>query len=720
MNLNDKGDVHGPVSHQNKTEGESEGGARRSEAAALKTRLIPTFWTICSELKVLSDFLLLNRHESDKKEKDKGRGTNTKFDGSAASSISDSSSNHYLNNSFQYRNNNRSGGRQWVDAVNGHPLVSLILAVSLCGACAWAHVYRSKHTGLLLAALAEKDTATFNSVLMGVVVAVAVGAIANVTVLSLGSYLCDNRLRQYLCDSIIRQYLCRTDAHAAHYALLHLDKRVRDPHVRISSDITLMCSKLKIVVFGTPMYVGFLGSTTTIAYFTYTLVSASSWFPPVATLVPFAAVMLLAFFASMLAKRELARLAAANSQYQIQHNHVAENSESIAFYRSEVTERDTLKGTMRSVCDASNRSALASIPLNVVTMLFYWGTSLVSVIIPGVGWMWLHDNTFTDYVILNNVNSLLSQLFYTLSMLPVLAFECAELSALMSRVARLVLVLAEIKAPISNEKGDSYRRLDIDDQCIKGLSVVTEQPGIGLVVQNLSLLHPDGSKRVLIRNISFEVGTASSHSVLLMGKSGCGKSTLLRAIGGLLPETLAPAEGCDGCARVSGPPAGCAPGHMMFLPQRPLLLPIGATVFDQVCYPLSPETADTPFVTALLQTLELQMLVVNVDAQREWEWRSVLSSGEQQRVAICRALFHRPHILVMDESTSALDEESEHVAMSLLTGRLGIDGFADRMGSPIHLLSVAHRSTVKPFHTTTLYISKDGVVQQQTNTQKLL
>ena len=595
------------------------------------------------------------------------------------------------------------------------PLLTLLTCVALAGACAWAHVYRSKHVGILLGTISDKDEGAFGRVMVQVVIATVTGMAANVSIVALGSYLCDNRLRQYLCDSInSKLYLCRGDAHAAHYALLHLEGEIKDPHVRISSDITLMCGKLKYVVFGTPMFPGVITTTAALAYFTYTLVKETTWFPPVATLVPFIIVLALTAATSIIAKRELAKLAAANSQFQIQHNHIVDNSESIAFYRSEETERDTLRGTMRVVCRASNRASLASIPLNVVTLFFFWGSTLFAAIIPGLGWALLGEDGYSNYDTLMVINSLLSHFFDTLVMVPVLALEIAECGAALSRISMLVSLLVGVRTRMEPTK-EEFEEALIASSATHSLQVETTAPGCGLVVRNVALMHPDtsgGDRRVLIHSISFEVGTAHSHSVLLMGRSGCGKSTLLRAIGGLLPETLA-AAGDAVDSVVSAPPAGCQPGHMMFLPQRPLLLPTGATVYDQVCYPMTPGPADKPFVSALLEAVELGHLVRTVEVQHEWEWRSVLSTGEQQRVAICRALFHRPHILVMDESTSALDEESEFQALSLLTGKLSVVGFEDRLVSPIHLLSVAHRSTVKPFHTSTLHIARDGSVTEE-------
>lgn len=70
-------------------------------------------------------------------------------------------------------------------------------------------------------------------------------------------------------------------------------------------------------------------------------------------------------------------------------------------------------------------------------------------------------------------------------------------------------------------------------------------------------------------------------------------------------------------------------------------------------------------------------------------WSDELSAGEQQRVAFARVLLHRPQVLLLDESTSALDEDTEALLYGLIIDRL----------PHCIVISVAHRSTLRHFHT---------------------
>ena len=70
------------------------------------------------------------------------------------------------------------------------------------------------------------------------------------------------------------------------------------------------------------------------------------------------------------------------------------------------------------------------------------------------------------------------------------------------------------------------------------------------------------------------------------------------------------------------------------------------------------------------------------------DWARVLSLGEQQRIGIARAILSKPHWLVMDEATSAMDEKSEAHLYRLLRSRLPDTTF----------ISIGHRESLKTLH----------------------
>jgi putative ATP-binding cassette transporter len=77
-------------------------------------------------------------------------------------------------------------------------------------------------------------------------------------------------------------------------------------------------------------------------------------------------------------------------------------------------------------------------------------------------------------------------------------------------------------------------------------------------------------------------------------------------------------------------------------------------------------------------------------------WGHSLSPGEQQRLGFARVLLQQPDYLLLDESTSALDEENESKMYQLITQRL--PGAA--------IVSVSHHSSLERFHTHALRMGK--------------
>ena len=128
---------------------------------------------------------------------------------------------------------------------------------------------------------------------------------------------------------------------------------------------------------------------------------------------------------------------------------------------------------------------------------------------------------------------------------------------------------------------------------------------------------------------------------MLIGPSGSGKSTLFRAVAGIWPYA---------CGDIAEPRAS-----LMLLPQRPYV-PIGA-LRNALSYPASPEAFSEAALREALAAVGLEALADRLDAIDNWQMR--LSGGEQQRLAIARALLAAPDWLFLDEATSALDEASE-------------------------------------------------------------
>jgi putative ATP-binding cassette transporter len=202
-----------------------------------------------------------------------------------------------------------------------------------------------------------------------------------------------------------------------------------------------------------------------------------------------------------------------------------------------------------------------------------------------------------------------------------------------------------------------------------------EAPQVAL--ENVHIALPNGRRIVEAAALTLAAG----ENALVTGPSGSGKSTLFRAISGIWPYG-------DGRIRI---PAGA---HVMVVPQKPYI-PI-ATLRAAVTYPAVADTYADDEIRRALTDAQLGALAGELDREDVWSQR--LSGGEQQRLALARALLLRPEWLLLDESTSALDEKLEAELYAMLAKRLP--------GTTV--VSIGHRSTLAAFHRRRLEMMQEG------------
>jgi ABC-type lipoprotein export system ATPase subunit len=153
--------------------------------------------------------------------------------------------------------------------------------------------------------------------------------------------------------------------------------------------------------------------------------------------------------------------------------------------------------------------------------------------------------------------------------------------------------------------------------------------------------------------------------LVVLGPSGSGKSTLLRILGGLeLPST--------GSVRVLGTDVAKLRGRRLGEFRSKLL----GFVEQHYSRALDPDLTARELVALQLALAGVpkrprleraDSLLERVDlADRRAARPSELSGGEQQRVAVCAALAHRPRLLLADEPTGELDEDSAKVVYELI------------------------------------------------------
>lgn len=189
-----------------------------------------------------------------------------------------------------------------------------------------------------------------------------------------------------------------------------------------------------------------------------------------------------------------------------------------------------------------------------------------------------------------------------------------------------------------------------------------------LSLTDIHLTLPGAAEPVsILRGVSFSLPKASS--VAIVGPSGSGKTSLLMICAGLLRPTsgsiifqdreLTPLSE-DELSTVRR-------DHMGIVFQSFHLIPT-MTALENVAIPL--ELAGVPdALTRATETLESVHL-----GHRLTHYPSQLSGGEQQRVAIARALVMKPSLILADEPTGNLDQETGRTIMSLLFDRVREQG----------------------------------------------
>ncbi len=333
---------------------------------------------------------------------------------------------------------------------------------------------------------------------------------------------------------------------------------------------------------------------------------------------------------------------------------VRENVEGIALYRGEEQERVTLLerfgvliGNFRAIMSRTKQ-------LNTVTGIYGQAAVIFPIII-------IAPRYFAGQVTLG-------VLFQTTG-----AFGRVEsaLSWIINVYQRLALYRS-IVARLSTFQATLHTARAVNSALTR--SVSTDG---ALRLRGLDVTLPDGTKILENAGLTLTPG----HSVVITGRSGSGKSTLFRVLSGIWPFARGAVE---------------VPERMFFLPQRPYI-PLG-TLRRIIAYPNDAASYDPAVIAQVLGEVGLGHLVERLD--QDDNWPQSLSGGEQQRVAVARAILARPAWIFLDEATSSLDQEAETALYRTLKAHL----------PDATLISVAHRPLVAAFHEGHLVFQRDGAL----------
>lgn len=259
-----------------------------------------------------------------------------------------------------------------------------------------------------------------------------------------------------------------------------------------------------------------------------------------------------------------------------------------------------------------------------------------------------------------------------------------------SRIAPAVLRLQQGTVLIKTALGSAAPTLDLIDALGSSPLTVNTDDKVDVLhegfvseifVKDISLTYPDKSVPA-VASVSLDIPAGTS--IAFVGPSGAGKTTMIDILlGVLIPDS--------GSVLVSGLPPSLAvakwPGAVSYVPQDVVIA--AGTIRENIAlgYPIAEATDE--LINEALKIAKLDEFVASlpdgIDTQ-VGERGARISGGQRQRLGIARAMFTRPHLLVLDEATSSLDGETE----------ASISEAIDAMRGSTTVVIIAHRlSTVR-------------------------
>ncbi|MGN0278007.1 MAG: ABC transporter ATP-binding protein [Lachnospiraceae bacterium] len=276
----------------------------------------------------------------------------------------------------------------------------------------------------------------------------------------------------------------------------------------------------------------------------------------------------------------------------------------------------------------------------------------------------------------NEIASMLSQL----SVIAVAAFRILpSLGAVLSAVNSIVYHAPALGAAYDTlymvkelEKQEENEE-KIEEQELANIKFQNE-----LVISNITFKYPSRDVNVLEKlNLKIKKGT----SVAFIGASGAGKTTLADIILNLLKPQ-------QGEIMMDSYNINMLKGQwnkiIGYVPQSVYLT--DASIRRNIAFGIAEEEIDDERVWKALEMAQLKDFVQNLPLQLDTlvgEWGVQFSGGQRQRVAIARALYGEPDILILDEATAALDNDTEAAVMDAIDALQGVKT----------LIIVAHRLT---------------------------
>ncbi len=352
-----------------------------------------------------------------------------------------------------------------------------------------------------------------------------------------------------------------------------------------------------------------------------------------------------------------------------------EGIESIKSSSAEMKIREDLERKANVYIDKSKRGSLLSVSQSTLLQL---SESIGSVIILGIGCDCITRGILT-------LGTFIS--FQTL-----MYFFISPISNLLS------MQLALQQAIVSADRLNDILENKTEDELFNGTKKMTKaiEGHRRLCIENLSFSYGYGEP--VLRNIS--LCAKSSEKIAVMGRSGCGKTTLFHILGRLEDRYQGRITIDDEDIRIFDK-ASCRE-NIIYIPQDSTLF---AGSFRENI--LMGNVIDEQELRKVIIGCELADLIDSHDTGLEAlieESGKNLSGGQRQRISIARALVRNPQILLLDESTSHIDAETENKIFRFIEKE-----FPDTI-----CFFSTHKENIAAFCDKTIYIENGQILNGET------
>lgn len=507
----------------------------------------------------------------------------------------------------------------------------LIVSLTLTLSSVWFNVKMNEWNGGFYNALQQLDGQALYKLLQQFVIIIA----GLITVVVMGDFLRQKmviRWREGMTEQVLDRWLSKN---SKHYMLRLTSQEPDNPDQRIAEDIRLLIestmrltvtflhSLLTLISFATILWSLSGALSFTLGGSEWTIPGYMFWACIIYTII---GITITQFIGSPLRKINMEKQRK-EADYRTALITRKQHGDAIAGQRGEISDRNELMGRFLGVIHNWNNLIRYERNLAFFTVGYQQATAMAPII-------FALPKFLAGELMLGGLMQLRQAFSSVAGALSWFIFSYKEIAAWQATVTRLynfVVLLEHDHEPEVTDSNDKQTKLKA----------------------NLSLFMQDDSLLIQDINLSVKAGELT----IIEGCSGLGKSTLLRALSGHWPYFK---------GEIQRSPNVC------WLPQR-MYLPF-ARLDSLLAYPCQPNQFSAKEYQEALHLVGLDKIKNQLSLETDWTTR--LSGGEQQRLIFARLLLNKPELILLDETTSALDEQNALNMLMLLKQHLPTAGIA--------------------------------------------